>query len=578
MNIPIVIEYRPGWSVSALGGTFARADGATCATYIDRNGIVQTVAANVIRDSHYITGQRTTILEPASTNGCLRSKEFDNAYWTKSGLGAVTADTEYAPDGTLTAERLPEDATAGVAHFARSTNIAITANATFAVSCFMKAGTRTWAELRGFDQASSDSFGAYFDLANGVVGSTVTTGTGTLLAKGIIALGNGWYRCWVVGSIANATVTVTIRANVATADNVNSYNGDGASFIIVWGAQLENNLSFPTTFIATSAATVTRAIDILTFPIPSALAIPKTLTMYAKLIECGDVLTGGTNVVAEISAAGNDNFGVRLATAAVGRYRITAFDSAAAALGTSTAVGAPTYGDTGELRAILAAVAGGATVQIGQSINGGAESVTAASAAFAMIPQWAAGAVININSRNGTNGGVVALQCLRIATGSQSMATLRAPASYILFTDAIGTAYLSNEKPFPGDRFSNWTPDSEPFGDSVSRQSDGALTVFRLRDDYSVHLELAHIPERDASNPGSADLADRLRYHLQNGGTCFVVAGDALGNGYGPMGLKPGTKPSLQLSDRRFLEYTFAADLLNLNTTPVRASAYYAEQ
>jgi hypothetical protein len=73
------------------------------------------------------------------------------------------------------------------------------------------------------------------------------------------------------------------------------------------------------------------------------------------------------------------------------------------------------------------------------------------------------------------------------------------------------------------------------------------------------------------------DLAERLKYHLLNGGTCLVVTGDAAGATY-LCGLKPGADPQLQLSDRRTMEYTLAVQLLNLESTPSRMIARYAEQ
>jgi hypothetical protein len=327
----------------------------------------------------------------------------------------------------------------------------------------------------------------------------------------------------------------------------------------------------------------------------------------------------------------------------------------------------------------------------------------------------------------------------------------------ILFTDSDGTWKLHNGKPHPADRFRSWTPHSLPVGDAAARLSDGAITMFRFRDDFGVTFDLEHIPSRRATNlalrsedfgttwtvygtptrsaaahtksgivldligddsgaavegygqvisfagdsgtkglaccvkagtiqpaagseivlsdntaganrfrtvltfSGSApvvtttigtylgyelladyvyrllflttnvtaansneflvrpamtsgeqgniyiggiqadharfgyptdylhttsaartdmslaDLADRLRRHLLNGGSCTIYTSDAAGSSYATCGLKPGTTPSLQLSDRRALEFTFSAQLVNLAGSPVRMSAYYNE-
>ena len=64
----------------------------------------------------------------------------------------------------------------------------------------------------------------------------------------------------------------------------------------------------------------------------------------------------------------------------------------------------------------------------------------------------------------------------------------------IIFTDEIGTAVLHNGRPAPGNRFSNWKPNPMPIGDKANRQSDGALTMFRYRDDFGATFDLVGIP------------------------------------------------------------------------------------
>lgn len=66
----------------------------------------------------------------------------------------------------------------------------------------------------------------------------------------------------------------------------------------------------------------------------------------------------------------------------------------------------------------------------------------------------------------------------------------------ILFTDGIGAAVLHNGKPAPANRASNWKPSPMPVGDSANRQSDGALTLFRYRDDFGCTFDLTQIPVR----------------------------------------------------------------------------------
>jgi hypothetical protein len=149
-------------------------------------------------------------------------------------------------------------------------------------------------------------------------------------------------------------------------------------------------------------------------------------------------------------------------------------------------------------------------------------------------------------------------------------------ATTITFTDAIGAATLKNAKPVPGDRFANWVTMSKPIGDSANRQSDLALSMFRLTDSYGATFELTQIPVAAASGVRLVDVADRLIYWLLSGGSCAVNTGDVDGNAYASCGLMPGTTPALTMSDKRNLEYTLSLALVNLAGSPVRMVCHYA--
>ena len=147
----------------------------------------------------------------------------------------------------------------------------------------------------------------------------------------------------------------------------------------------------------------------------------------------------------------------------------------------------------------------------------------------------------------------------------------------ILFTDAVGAATLQNN--FYGTaagRFANWTPMKRPVGDSVPRQSDGAISFFKFRTDYGASFEFTHIPIK--SQTGAVNyvtIADRLISWLMEGGQCAVYTEDTLASTYLTCGLAPGTTPSLKLVDRANLEYSLSLQLLNLAVSPVQMIAQY---
>lgn len=148
-------------------------------------------------------------------------------------------------------------------------------------------------------------------------------------------------------------------------------------------------------------------------------------------------------------------------------------------------------------------------------------------------------------------------------------------ATSITFTDGVGAATLTNGKPTPGDRLSSFVPLTKPVGDSVSRQSDGAISMFVFRTDYGASFTLTQIPVATTGGVRLVDIAARLIAWLMLGGTCVVNTGDVGSASYATCGLMPGTTPTLQLADRVNLEYTLSLSLINLAASPVAMVCHY---
>lgn len=136
-------------------------------------------------------------------------------------------------------------------------------------------------------------------------------------------------------------------------------------------------------------------------------------------------------------------------------------------------------------------------------------------------------------------------------------------ASSIQFTDSVGSATLACSWPVPFDRFRNWVPFSRPIGEGANALAEGRRYQFQFRTDHGVRFEMPGILNTDV------DIALRLMAHLIGGGLVTVNTGDASSRSYASCGLAPGTEPELTLEDRQLLEYTFAATVIDVSTTPV---------
>jgi hypothetical protein len=173
------------------------------------------------------TGALTALwTAPVSANTILNSEEFDNAAWSKTNA-TVTANAVTAPNSTLTADQIFDDAVASGGH-AVSMSRPTVAGQPHTLSVYAKAGTRGFIRL----SLSGGTYYSVFDLNAGTLG--LTSG---LTSRNIEAVGGGWYRCSITITIAGASVTNTIALMPANQVNPN-YAGDGSS-LYLWGVQLE---------------------------------------------------------------------------------------------------------------------------------------------------------------------------------------------------------------------------------------------------------------------------------------------------------------------------------------------------
>jgi hypothetical protein len=237
--------------------TFTR---TSSGTRTNETGLVEVVPANSPRFDHSydpVSGSVRSLgllVEESRSNSLLWSEDFSN--WTVTN-GSVQSNVITAPDGNVTADKLVENSSTGNKEVNRG-SITFTSGTSLTYSCFVKASERSLFRLAAtsaFFGSGSSGTNAYFDLTSGTVYSI----TGGVTSASIIPYPNGWYRC-IATILPTSSGTGNVFITLILSGVTSNYTGDGTSGIYIWGAQLEQG-SFPTSYIPTSASTVTRTAD-----------------------------------------------------------------------------------------------------------------------------------------------------------------------------------------------------------------------------------------------------------------------------------------------------------------------------
>lgn len=235
--------------------------GAT-ATYTGSDGLIHVASANTARfDYDPITlAIRGLRVEELRTNLALWSEAFDNAAWVPTAA-TVTADAVIAPDGNSTADKLVESNT-NAAHQIVQTFTKAASQLVYEGSVYAKPAGRNWVFL-DLEDGLGNGADAYFNVSTGALGGLNSIGTGTALDYSISTAANGFYRVTLT-MLSNSAVTIVEAVRTASADGNSSYAGDGVSGLALWGAQVEQgNGQFPTSYIPTTNAAVTRNADVV---------------------------------------------------------------------------------------------------------------------------------------------------------------------------------------------------------------------------------------------------------------------------------------------------------------------------
>jgi len=192
-------------------------------------------------------------LEKSRTNTLLHSSDFSST-WDGSTFGTLTLNATTSPDGTTNAALFQSDgaSTSFLGSGLFQTYVSISATTTVTHSVFVKDLDAGSVRIAG-GSLNNRFFNGFFDF-----GTEEFTITGSSLGEDVFTNvekhNNAWYRISITCTPGYANNRFAILPNPGVGNTESVY---------VWGAQLEEDtFPFPTSYIPTTTATVTRAADI----------------------------------------------------------------------------------------------------------------------------------------------------------------------------------------------------------------------------------------------------------------------------------------------------------------------------
>lgn len=238
--------------------TFTR---SSSATRINASGQIEAVSSGVARFAYDpITLEFLGLqIEESRTNILLRSAEFDNASWVKGDITAQSNATT-APDGTTSADKLVASTTTNAYHYATQICSKSATATTYTGSLYVKAAGYHL-EILLLNGPSSQGYVVRVDTTTGAIlaGPTIIGTQFTGPSVRVDAVGSGWFRVALTAT-SDADTSIKLQATLHNGTS-STFTGDGTSGVFVWGAQLEAG-AFPTSYIPTTTAAVTRAADV----------------------------------------------------------------------------------------------------------------------------------------------------------------------------------------------------------------------------------------------------------------------------------------------------------------------------
>ena len=197
------------------------------------------------------------LLEPLRTNSITSSEYFGN--WNTISNVTLNHNNDNSPEGVQNATQVVPN-TSNANHFLDKSGFNRTNGEYITTTIYAKANGYDYLYL----SLSASRLYGVFDISNGVVMLTNSNTTDFINDSGNIeAVGNGWYRCTLIGQAQNTNATYLRVSCAPTSSNTHTptYAGDGTSGVLIYGVQVETNASYATSYIPTYGSSVSRVQD-----------------------------------------------------------------------------------------------------------------------------------------------------------------------------------------------------------------------------------------------------------------------------------------------------------------------------
>jgi len=247
-------------SIGSPIGTFTATRGASNpATYVDSNGIIQTVTtSNIPRfqggyyDANGFQSKRGLMMETEAENLVIQSNDLTSTpSWGLVNATATTDSTVLNPDGTDSVKITTTDASHRV-----SEQLTVTASTKYTFSFYVRGGTQSAWKYNIYDVTN----------AGDIVAATAYT-----------AIVGSWVKIQVSFTTPVACVTIRARPLEASGETGTTW---------IWGVQLETG-NYATSLIPTTTASLTRNAELLTYK-TSGNRTKATESIFYKFTPIGD--------------------------------------------------------------------------------------------------------------------------------------------------------------------------------------------------------------------------------------------------------------------------------------------------